>query len=86
MEGDENVEAAAVRMQRWLARPVYAKQIADRRERLGLTQGELGAMVGVTRNTINRWETGDNQPPPPKRRLLATALDITVDELNGWFT
>lgn len=85
MEGDKNVEASAVRMERWLARPVYAKQITDRRERMGLTQGQLGAKVGVTRNTINRWETGDNPPPPPRRALLAQALDVSATTLAGWF-
>jgi transcriptional regulator with XRE-family HTH domain len=32
------------------------------RDLLGLTQDQLGILLGVTGNTISRWETGKSQP------------------------
>lgn len=54
--------------------------IKGRREERGWTQYELGEKVGVTRNTINRWERGWNGPEPGHRKKLAKVLGGTVDE------
>ncbi len=32
------------------------------REQVGLSQEELGQKIGVTRQTIAAWETGDRDP------------------------
>jgi transcriptional regulator with XRE-family HTH domain len=34
------------------------------RLRLGLTQTELARELGVTRNSVTRWETGVHKVPP----------------------
>ena len=34
------------------------KEVRAIRQRLGLTQAELADKVGVTRNTVTRWEIG----------------------------
>jgi DNA-binding transcriptional regulator YiaG len=39
-----------------------AKQIIKLRQSLGLDQGRLAARLGVSRETVNRWENGANQP------------------------
>jgi transcriptional regulator with XRE-family HTH domain len=54
--------------------------IRERRDRRGWSQGELADQVGVTRNTINRWERGWNPPTLPQRRKLSEVLGGTVDE------
>jgi DNA-binding transcriptional regulator YiaG len=33
-------------------------EIRNRRDRLGLTQAELAAVLGVHRDTVGGWETG----------------------------
>lgn len=40
------------------------------RRRLGLTQVELAARLGVAGNTVWRWEAGQRQIPEPVARLL----------------
>jgi transcriptional regulator with XRE-family HTH domain len=40
------------------------KAIRDLRHKLGLTQEQFAAKVGVTFSTVNRWENGKSQPSP----------------------
>jgi DNA-binding transcriptional regulator YiaG len=51
------------------------------RRRLGVTQAALAALVGVTGNTIARWERGEVPIGPVAARLLRmlTATPATTD-------
>lgn len=40
------------------------------RERLTLSQAELGIRIGVCRASVNRWENGTTYPPPRYRQAL----------------
>ena len=42
----------------------YAARIKQYRARLGLTQTELAARLGVSFATVNRWENGQTKPSP----------------------
>jgi DNA-binding transcriptional regulator YiaG len=44
------------------------------RNRLGLTQGELAARLGVARVSVTRWETGE--------RRLPSMLILALKELD----
>ncbi|MCI8958571.1 MAG: helix-turn-helix transcriptional regulator [Lachnospiraceae bacterium] len=46
-----------------------------------LSQGELAAAVGVTRQTIGMIEAGDYNPSLKLCILICRALDKTLDEL-----
>ena len=50
------------------------EEIKALRLRLGLTQTELGAEIGVHQVTVARWETGGKTPLPIVQRAL-TDLD-----------
>jgi len=41
-----------------------AKKIKELRSRLGLTQEQFAAKVGVTFSTVNRWESNKSKPSP----------------------
>lgn len=58
---------------------------AVRRARLlaGLTQAELAAGAGVTRQTIVAVEAGDYAPSVYLALAIGTRLDTTVEELFG---
>jgi transcriptional regulator with XRE-family HTH domain len=45
--------------------------LRERREDLRLTQSELSEHLGVSANTISRWERGDVSPEHPKMLELA---------------
>jgi transcriptional regulator with XRE-family HTH domain len=48
-----------------------------------ITQGELGAAVGVSNRVIAYYEQDDAQPPGPLLAELARALKASTDELLG---
>ncbi len=41
-----------------------ARHIKELRYRLGMTQEQFAMELGVTLNTINRWENGKSHPSP----------------------
>jgi DNA-binding transcriptional regulator YiaG len=49
--------------------------IRDLRAKLGLTQEQFAAKVGVTFSTVNRWESGRSRPSPLAHRRLCELLD-----------
>lgn len=55
--------------------------LQTRRRELGLTQSQLGEILGVTDKAISRWERGVGFPDISLLEPLAQALDITVTEL-----
>lgn len=60
------------------------QRIRRLREQKGLTQDELAAKIGVTRQAVQKWESeGDDRTAPKRARQenLANVLNITVYEL-----
>jgi putative transcriptional regulator len=55
--------------------------VRSRRDRHGLSQGELAKEVGVSRQTINSIETGRYVPSLPLALALARFFDSTVEEM-----
>jgi len=51
------------------------------REQAGLSQGELGMRLGVTRQTIAAWEKGDREPSVAQLAQIAQYLGIAIDLL-----
>ena len=51
-------------------------EIRARRERAGLTQETLGALLGVHPNVIDDWEWGEGAPGPVEARRLAAILGL----------
>jgi len=56
-----------------------AKKIRDLRSRLGLTQEQFAAKVGVTFSTVNRWESGKSKPSP----LAAKRIEEVCSRAKG---
>ena len=47
-----------------------ARKIRELRSKLGLTQEQFAAKVGVTFSTVNRWESGKSKPSPLAMRQI----------------
>lgn len=58
------------------------QRIASRRKFLDLSQPELASILGVTPQTISRWERGEHLPMKGGQMdRLITALEISPEEL-----
>ena len=51
-----------------------AKKIKELRLKLGLTQEQFAAKVGVTFSTVNRWENGRGTPSPLARKQIEALI------------
>jgi transcriptional regulator with XRE-family HTH domain len=61
------------------------KRIKKERERLGLSQAELGRLVGYSsRSTINKIEKGERDIPRDKVAKFAQVLDVNPAYLAGF--
>ena len=61
------------------------KRIKKERERLGLSQAELGRLVGYSsRSTINKIEKGERDIPRDKVAKFAQVLDVNPAQLAGF--
>lgn len=59
----------------------FGKRLRSAREGLGLTQAQLGALVGdFSQKTVSWWETGVAEPDIETLGRLAVVLTTTV----GW--
>lgn len=59
------------------------ERIGRARERLGLTQHDLGKRVGRRQNIVSQWEHGKRRPGFRDIWALAAALQVSVEELVG---
>ncbi len=60
---------------------VLKNNLKEARLQNNLSQGQLAAMVGVSRNTISSIETGQFNPTAKLALILCTALDKKFEEL-----
>ncbi len=62
-----------------------SERIKKRRQELGMTLEEVAKIVGITRQTIQRYESGViSNIPSDKIELLAIALQTTPAFIMGW--
>jgi putative transcriptional regulator len=47
-----------------------AQKIKEIRNQLGLTQSTFAYIMGVSKKTIEAWESGRNEPTGPAQRML----------------
>ena len=58
-------------------------KILQLRKALGLSQEQLAEQVGVSRQSISKWETGQSAPELEKIVELSRVFGISTDELLG---
>lgn len=58
-----------------------SEKIYTLRTRLGLSQEELAEKLGVSRQSVSKWETGQSVPDLEKIIKLADLFGVSVDEL-----
>ena len=56
-----------------------AEKISGLRSKLGLTQEQFAARVGVTFSTVNRWESGKSTLSPLAMRRIEELMENEKD-------
>lgn len=56
-------------------------RIYELRKEKGLSQKELGALIGVSNKAVSKWETGASAPKTETIINLAAVLGVTAEEL-----
>ena len=62
---------------------MIGKNLQKLRKQRSLTQEALAEQVGVARQTIAKWETGESVPDLEMAGNLASALGISLDDLTN---
>ncbi|MGM9662226.1 MAG: helix-turn-helix transcriptional regulator [Oscillospiraceae bacterium] len=57
------------------------EQIYTLRRKQGLSQEQLAEKLGVSRQTVSKWETGASTPDLPKLLALSECFGVSLDEL-----
>jgi transcriptional regulator with XRE-family HTH domain len=55
------------------------ENIKNMRRKKGLTQEELGRLLGVTKSSISRWESGERKVKLTTMRNIAGALNVPLE-------
>lgn len=56
-------------------------KILELRKKHNITQEELAEKIGVTRQTISKWELGETHPDINQAKKLSMIFNISLDEL-----
>lgn len=59
------------------------EELAAMRKEKGLSQQELAEAVGVSRQAVSRWETGQSAPSTENLVALCTIYGVSLDALLG---
>ncbi|WP_327022533.1 helix-turn-helix transcriptional regulator [Micromonospora sp. NBC_01739] len=57
-------------------------RLCQRRKALGYSQERLAEALGVERSTVVRWENAETDPQPWHRARIASALGVTLEQLD----
>ncbi|MBR1571498.1 MAG: helix-turn-helix domain-containing protein [Lachnospiraceae bacterium] len=60
---------------------MFSENLVQMRKLHHMTQEDLAEKVGVTRQAVAKWESGESVPDLEKSRLLAQTLEVSLDEL-----
>lgn len=59
----------------------FNDRLTDLRRKRGLSQEQLGYELGVSRQTVSKWELGQSYPDFQRLVLLSDYYEMSLDEL-----
>lgn len=62
----------------------FAQNLTELRKLSNYSQEDLAERIGVSRQTLSKYETGESLPDIEKCRLLAEVFSVTVDDLISY--
>ncbi len=64
----------------------FADNLTTLRKINNMSQEELAEKIGVSRQTLSKYETGESLPDIEKCRMIADAFAVSVDDLISYET
>lgn len=61
----------------------FGNKLYEYRTQKGLTQKELGKLLGVTDKAVSKWETGESKPRLDKMTQITELFDTSIDRMLG---
>lgn len=61
----------------------FSQCLSQARKTRGMSQEALAHQVGVSRQAVSKWETGEALPDLPRLLAVADALELPLDDLCG---
>ena len=62
---------------------IFANRIKHYRRKEDLTQEELAIKIGISPQSVSKWERGEGFPDVSLLPVIANFFKITIDELLG---
>lgn len=62
----------------------FAENLTELRKYHNYSQEELAEMIGVSRQTLSKYETGESLPDIEKCKLLADVFGVSIDDLIAY--
>ena len=62
----------------------FADNLIELRKYHNFSQEQLAELIGVSRQTLSKYETGESLPDIEKCKQLAEAFSVTVDDLISY--
>lgn len=63
---------------------MFAENLIQLRKLNHMSQDELADQIGVSRQTLSKYETGESLPDIEKCKRLADVFGVTVDDLINY--
>lgn len=63
----------------------FKDNLVSVRKMHGFSQDELAEKIGVSRQTLSKYETGESLPDIERCKLLAEVLDVSLDDLVNYY-
>ena len=60
---------------------MLGEKIYDYRKKNAMSQEALAEKLGVARQTVSNWETGETSPNPEQLKQLSQLFNVSIDEL-----
>ena len=76
-----NTKAREVKKETAAVRKTLAETLKDHRTRCKMTQEIVAESIGVSRQAVSKWETGDSDPTMSNLVLLAKLYGVPLEEL-----
>lgn len=61
----------------------FGNKLYEYRTQKGLTQKELGKLLGVTDKAVSKWETGESKPRLDKMTQITMLFETSIDSMLG---